>query len=210
MNRLITEPGTLEVEFSAAYSEAGDFVNPMLVKFTPLRGRTELSVGFDYAHPGNDVTFAANTMLYDGEHWNVSLGPALTLVRADGEGLRPGATFITRYDHGLASVGVTATWSKATRPSVYNPADQTAFGLGGGIRLGKEGWRRHWTLNGNVLNERASSTRPMTSTFEGLEWELNSRVSINLVAQQLDWRGPNRDNQALAGVTVNFGHIRLH
>ena len=210
INSLITDPGTLELESAFIYSEIGNYAAPVLLKYTPSRGSTELSVGFDSWRGSSDVALAANTLLYDGSHWNVVLGPSLVLVRQNGDGLRPGATFITRYDNGLASLGLSATWSKATRPTDNNPADQTAFGIGGGLRLGKEGWRSHWTLNSNALNERASSTRAMNSTFEGLEWELNSRLSINLVAQQLDWRGPNRDNQALVGLTVNFGHIRLH
>lgn len=209
VNRLITEPGTVEMEAAASWSQSGDYVDPILLKYTPGK-KIEYSVGFDYAHPGNDVTVAANSLLHDGEHWNVALGPNVTFVRRDGDGLRAGATFITRYDRGLASVGVTASWSKATRPSVNNPADYVAAGFGGGIRLAKEGRLSHWTLNGNILNERASATHPATSLYEGLEWEAAPRLSLNFVVQQLDLRGPNRDNQALVGLTLNLGHVRLH
>lgn len=210
VNRLITEPGTLELEIGAGFSEYMDNTNPALLKYTPITGRTEFSVGFDYAHSSNDVTLAANSLLYDGEHWNVSLGPSLTIVQQGGRGLRAGATAVTRYDHGPASIGLTATWSKATRPNDNIPADITAFGLGGGVRLGKTGWRSHLTANGNVLVEKDSATPKIISTFEGLEWEITGRISANAVVQQLDWRGPNRDNQFFLGLTVNFGRLKLH
>lgn len=209
VNRLITEAGTVEMEAAASWSENGEYVDPVLLKITPGH-KIEYSVGFDYAHPGNDVTVAANSLLYDGEHWNVALGPNVTFVRQEGDGLRAGATFITRYDRGLASLGATLSWSKATHPNPNNPADYAAAGLGGGIRLAREGRLSHWTVNGNFLNEHASSTRPVNSLFEGIEWEATSRLSLNFVVQQLDIRGPNRDNQALLGLTLNFGRLRLH
>lgn len=215
VNRLITETGTLEMEAGAGFAESGDITNPVLLKYTPagrslLAGRTEYSVGLDYGQGATDVTVAANSLLYDGEHWNVSLGPSLTLVRQYGDGLRAGATFVTRYDRGLASLGVTAAWSKATRPGANTPADLAAFGAGGGIRLASSGWRSHFTLNGNVLSEHASSTPSISSTFEGVEWEISGKVSANFVVQQQDWRGANRDNIFFTGLTVNFGRLRLH
>lgn len=210
VNRLITEPGTLELEIGAGFG-----VDPALLKFTGAgdslwSGKTEYSVGFDYWHGSNDVTLAANSLLLDGEHWNVSVGPAVTIVRQEGSGLRGGGTLVTRYDRGLGSIGATATWSKATRPGAGTPADLAAFGLGGGVRLGSAGWRGKLTVNGNVLSERASATPGVWSTFEGLEWELTGRVSANAVVQQVDWGGANRDNQFFVGVTVNFGRVKLH
>ncbi len=215
VNRLITEPGTFEMEVGAGFSEYGDNIDPVLLKFTAagdslLLGKTEYSVGFDYWHGSNDVTLAANSLLLDGERWNVSVGPTVTIVRQDGSGLRAGGTVVTRYDRGLGSVGATATWSKATRPGAGTPADLAAFGLGGGVRLGSAGWRGKLTLNGNVLSEHASATPGGWSTFEGLEWELTGRVSANAVVQQVDWGGANRDNQFFVGVTVNFGRVKLH
>ena len=215
VNRLITEPGTLELEIGASISEYGDNVNPALLKFAPggddlLIGKTEYSVGFDYAHTGNDITANANSLLYDGEHWNVTLGPNVTFLRQSGSGLRAGATLVTRYDYGPASLGVTATWSKATRPDANTPADYAAFGAGGGIRLAKEGRLSHFTLNANALSEHASSSAPIYSAFEGIEWEITSHVSANLTVQQIDIRGPNRDNQLFLGFTINFGRLKLH
>ena len=210
VNRLITEPGTLEMEFGAGFG-----VDPALVKFTGagdslLWGRTEYSVGFDYWHGENDVTVAANSLLLDGVHWNVSVGPAVTIVRQDGSGLRGGGTVVTRYDRGLGSIGATAAWSKATRPGAGTPADLAAIGLGGGVRLGSTGWRGKLTVNGNLLREQASGTTVAWSTFEGLEWEVTGRVAANVVVQQIDWRGVNRDHQMFVGVTVNFGRVKLH
>lgn len=215
VNRLITEPGTFEMEVGAGFAEYGDNTDPVLLKFTAagdslLAGRTEYSVGFDYLHGSNDVSLAANSLLFDGEHWNVTLGPSLTIVRQDGSGVRAGATFVTRYDHGPASVGVTAAWSKATRPGPLTPADLVDVGLGGGVRLGSKGWRSKLTANGNFLSEHASATGAVASTFEGLEWEINGKISANAVVQQLDWRGPNRDNLFLLGLTINFGRVKLH
>ena len=81
VNRLITEPGTLELEIGAGFG-----VDPALLKFTGAgdslwSGKTEYSVGFDYWHGSNDVTLAANSLLLDGERWNVSVGPTVTIVR---------------------------------------------------------------------------------------------------------------------------------
>lgn len=210
VNRLITEAGTLELEIGVGFG-----ADPALLKYTAegdslLWGRTEYSVGFDYLHGSNDVTLAANSLLLDGVHWNVSVGPAVTIVRQDGSGLRGGGTVATRYDRGLGSVGATANWSKATRPGAGTPADVAAFGLGGGVRLGKAGWRGKLTLNGNLLNEHASSTAAAWSTFEGLEWEATGHVSANVVVQQIDWGGANRDKQVFVGLTVNFGRVKLH
>lgn len=183
VNRLITEPGTLEMEIGAGFG-----VDPALVKFTG----------------------AANSLLLDGLHWNVSAGPAVTIVRQDGSGLRGGGTVVTRYDRGLGSVGATAGWSKATLPGAGTPADVAAIGLGGGVRLGSAGWRGKLTVNGNLLREQASRTAVAWSTFEGLEWEVTGRVAANVVVQKIDWRGVNRDHQMFVGVTVNFGRVKLH
>lgn len=212
VNRLITEPGTVEVE------AAGDFsgrLNPLLLKFTPagaglLVGRTEYSIGFDFAHSDADIALAANTLIYDGARWNVSFGPALTSVRHSGDELRAGATLITRYDQGPVSLGVTAAWSKATQPSGANPADLLSLGFGVGTRLGRAGWRQRLTVSGNVLSDHASATRTVYSTFQGVEWEVTPHLSLNLITQQLDWRGSTRENITFAGLTVNFGRLRLH
>ena len=213
VNRLVTESGTIEMEAGISFAEFAGITNPILLKYTAagdslLLGRTEFSVGFDYAHASNDITLAATSLLYDGEHWNVALAPTLTIVRQDGSGIRAGATMITRYDHGPASFGATATWSKASLPGPGTPADLASFGLGGGVRLAAAGWRSRLTLNGNALSEHASATRAATSTFEGIEWEITKRAALNFVVQQSDWRGPSRDNIFLAGLTINLGRIR--
>jgi hypothetical protein len=206
VNSLITEKGTVEIEAAASWSETGDYISPILLKYAPGH-RIEYSVGFDSAHPGNDVTVAANTLLYDGEHWNFALGPNVTFVRHEGDGLRAGATFIARYGRGLASAGGTLSWSKATHPNNKIPSNYTSCGFGGGVRLAKEGRLSNWTVNGNITNEHASSTRPVTSLFEGLEWQVTPRLSLNFVVQQLDLRGPYRDNQSLVGLTLNVGRV---
>lgn len=141
-----------------------------------------------------------------GEHWNFALGPNVTFVRHEGDGLRAGATFIAHYGRGLASAGGTLSWSKATHPNNNNPAIYTSCGFGG-VRLAKEGRLSNWTINGNIINEHASSNRPVTSLFEGIEWQVTSQLSLNFVVQQLDLRGPYRDNQSLVGLTLNVGRV---
>jgi hypothetical protein len=214
VNRLITESGTVELEAGALFHAGGAFDLPMLWKHTPfgrslLIGRTEYSLGFD-AIPREDgqYTVAAQSLVLDGEHWNVSLGPNATFIR-NTAGVRAGASLVVRYDRGLTTFGAAANWSKASSPSDNNPADWTTSGVGGGVRLGRSGWRSRITFHANATMETASSTVPVKSTFEGVEVEITSRAAVNIVAQQVDWRGPNRENQVLAGITVNFGRLRL-
>src|SRR6266850_2575483 len=84
INTLITQPGTLELEWGNDYSITSDsYTMPSTLKYTPegrhiLWGRTEFAASFDtvstavqndarIAHFSDRLTFAATSVLFDGE-----------------------------------------------------------------------------------------------------------------------------------------------
>src|ERR1041385_139567 len=88
VNTLITEPGTLEVEFGGAFSTGGNFSFPSTIKYTPEGtyiwwGRTEFSVSFDSLAStvqfddratqfSDRMTFATNCVVYDGAKLDIA------------------------------------------------------------------------------------------------------------------------------------------
>src|ERR1044072_2061038 len=127
VNPLITEPGTLEVEFGGAFSTGGNFTFPSTIKYTPegpyvFWGRTEFSASFDSLSSAvqfedrttqfsDRVSLAANCVLYDGKEFDIAIAPLTSFFLRGEKGVRVGATAIARYDHGQNSAGVTATWT---------------------------------------------------------------------------------------------------
>src|ERR1019366_9319095 len=78
VNTLITEPGTMEIEFGGAFSQDGTFTLPTAIHFTPEGhhawwGRTEFSASFDSlsydraGHFGDRATLAATCLVRDGD-----------------------------------------------------------------------------------------------------------------------------------------------
>src|SRR5262249_42782047 len=86
INSVITDPGTMEVEWSNVYSTSGTYFMPTTLKLTPSTspgfwGQTELSLNFDSvvtsSQDGNrstafsdHLTFAATTVISGNEKWN--------------------------------------------------------------------------------------------------------------------------------------------
>src|SRR5881628_3168702 len=92
VNTLITEPGTMEVEWGNDYSLTSDeYTMPSTIKYTPqgrhiLWGRTEFAASFDtistavendarIAHFSDRVTFTATCVLLDGEQLDIAIAP---------------------------------------------------------------------------------------------------------------------------------------
>lgn len=223
---LITDPGTVEFDWGNLLSTSTwDDSLPTAFRLTPegrhpLWGRSEFSVNFDALesfHPtgprvnhfGDRITAAATTVVLDREHFDMAAGPQATfLMRAD-RGLRAGAFLIGRADWGRNSAGFTANWTAATAPTETNPAATLDAGFGGGRRLATSGFAGHLTAHGNYLWERSTGARGFHSLFEGLECQINDRLSIDVTAQHIGLgNGSTADHQILAGITVNLGRYR--
>src|SRR5262249_54551750 len=149
---------------------------PSAVKYTPmgphiLWGRTEFSAAFDSIDSvpqagqrvtqfSDRVTFAANSVFFDGEKLDIAIQPQATFFLRDESGARLGATAIARYDVGRNSMGATLTWTGATAPSPNNPSGSWDFGGGFGRRLAASGALGHFTPHTNVVYERPTGFDP--------------------------------------------------
>src|SRR5262245_39005873 len=138
INSIITDPGTMEVEWSNAYSTSGAYFMPTTLKLTPstspgVWGRTELSLNFDSvvtaAQAGgrsttfsDHLTFAATTVVSGNDKWNFAVAAIASFFRRGDRGARLGAAAIGRYDWGSNSGGMTLSWTGATSSSPTNPA----------------------------------------------------------------------------------------
>ena len=224
VNPLITEPGTMEIEWGGAFSTTGSFTFPSTIKYTPEGrhvwwGRTEFSASFDsldsIVQPfgrvtqfSDRVTFAANAVVHDGDRLDLAIVPqASWLLRGD-SGARIGATAIARYDAGRNSAGVTFTWTAATASSDTNPAGTFDIGAGYGRRLMASGALGHLTPHVNCLYEKSTGVGRQVSLFEGVEYQITERVAVDFSAQQLALWGGTLDHQAVVGLTVNMGRLR--
>src|SRR5205814_5393957 len=95
VNTLITEPGTVELEWANSISTSGDFAMPSAFKYTPqgphiLWGRTEYSASFDMVSSttqdnvplvqfSDRLNFAATSVLIDGEKLDIAIAPQATV-----------------------------------------------------------------------------------------------------------------------------------
>lgn len=224
VNTLITEPGTLEVEFGGAFSTTGNFSFPSTIKYTPEGkyvwwGRTEFSVSFDSLAStvqfdnralqfSDRVTYAANCVVHDGDKLDIAIAPQVSNFLRGDSGLRVGATAIARYDAGRNSTGVTVTWTAATAVSPSNPAGTLDIGYGYGRRLMASGPLGHLTAHSNVLYERSTEVPRQISVFEGVEYQITEKVAVDFSGQHLSvWGGPV-DHQVSVSLTVNTGRLR--
>jgi hypothetical protein len=150
VNTLITEPGTMEIEWGGAFSQDGTFTLPTAIHFTPEGphawwGRTEFSASLDSlsydraGHFGDRATLAATCLVRDGDKLDIAIAPQFTYLLRGDNGARAGATAIARYDVGSSSAGLTFTWTGATNPSPTNPAGIFDLGAGYRLRLGPSG-----------------------------------------------------------------------
>ena len=225
VNTLITQPGTMELEWDNLYSySGGNFSMPSLVKYTPagtniLWGRTEYSVAFDSIDSvpqsgerltqfSDRVTFAANAVLHDGEKLDFAIQPQASFFLRDESGARFGATAIVRYDAGRNSMGATLSWSGATAPSPNNPAASWDFGGGFGRRLAAGGAWGHLTPHVNTVYERSTGFEATLAAFAGVEYQITERVAVDFSVQRFGLVGGNPDRQAVVGLTLNLGKLQ--
>src|SRR5262245_36427299 len=224
INSIITEPGTLEVEWGNAYSTTGTYLMPTTVKLTPgtstgVWGRTELSLNFDSVVTGaqdggrsttfsDHLTFVATTVVSGTDKWSFALAPIASFFRRDDRGARLGATVLGRYDSGSNSGGVALSWTGATSSSPTNPAGSFDLGGGYGRKLAPTGTLGRVTPYANAVFERSSGGFHGLSTFAGLEYQVNNKMALDLSAQRLSLYGGGVDYQFALGLTANLGRAR--
>ena len=216
ISSLITDVGTVETEWSTAWTDPESFTMPTTVKWTPegsmlIWGRTEYSASFDIAtslvsdgnrvtHTSDHVGITGTTLVADGEHWNLAVAPSVTFGSRDQPSLRAGLTAITRYDHGRNSAGATLTWTGAPNPNDSSPAGTWDLGSGYGHTFGDK-----TTVHADMQLERATGFVSAWSFFEGVEYQFTPSVAIDVSAQHLNAIGGTLDHQLLIGLTINFG-----
>jgi hypothetical protein len=223
VNTLITEPGMIEVDWSSLYSiPTTNFAMPSAVRYTPegshiVWGRTEYSVAFDSTTSidaggtrltqfSQALTFTATSVLHDGEKFDIAVAPQATFFLRDESGARLGAVAIARYDTNRNSFGTTVSWSAATHISPSNPAGILDVGFGFGRQL--SGHLEKFTPHVNAEWEKSTAKAKAVLAFEGVEYQLNSRLAFDLSAQHFAGAGNRPDHQLALGLTLNVGHIR--
>jgi hypothetical protein len=221
VNTLITEPGTVEVDWNNLYSlSTGNYAMPSAIRYTPQGasipwGRTEYSVGFDTITSADiggsrlrrfsqGLTFTAMSVLHDGEKLDIAIAPQATVFLRDESGARLGAVAIARYDSGRNSAGVTVSWSAATHSSPTNPAGTFDVGFGYGRQLSGS-WEK-LTPHMNVEWERSTGVASALLAFEGVEYQMTERLAFDLSAQHFATSGSAPDHQLAFGMTLNLGH----
>ena len=221
INDLITEPGTVEIDWANLYSyTSGNFTVPSAVKYTPAGnsffvGRTEYSLAFDSVASSLDtgfrttqfsdrVSLTATSILLDTTHFDVAIAPQATFFLRDASGARYGATMVAREDIGLNSMGATVGWTAATTSSGINPAGTWDFGVGYGRHLASKGALGHFTPHVNAVWERPTGFDGIASAFAGIEYQITERVAFDATGQRVGLRGP-ADRQVQVGMTINLG-----
>jgi hypothetical protein len=224
VNTLLTEPGTVEVEWGGLYSFAtSNFEMPSTIKFTPqgthiLWGRTEYSLAFDSLVSADNagerttefsdrLTLTANSLLFDGEKLDIAIAPQVTAFLRDESGVRLGPTAIARYDWGQNSAGVTLSWSAATVSSATNPAGTLDAGVGYGRRLRPSGFVGHFTPHCNAVWEKSTGLERILSVFEGVEYQFTDRAAVDVSGQHFAIVGGQVDHQFVIGFTINLGRL---
>lgn len=220
INDVITEPGTVEIDWGGLYSyTTSTFTMPSSLKWTPegdslYWGRTEYSVSFDSVSSAisgagratqfsDRLTFAATSVLFDSEHFDVALAPQATAFLRGESGTRLGATAIARFDGGGNSLGFTTGWSAATSTSGTNPAGVWDFGAGYGRKLG---WRlKRFTPHVDTVLERATGFARTIAVFGGVEYQMTERAAVDTVWQRYGLAGGDADRQFLISFTFNLG-----
>ena len=217
VNDLITEPGTVEIDWGGLYSYTTRlFTMPAALKYTPAGaslfwGRTEYSIVFDSVDStvatgvrstqfSDHIGFAATAVLYDSVHFDVAIAPQITMLLRGDSGLRAGATAIARYDGGGNSIGFTAGWSAGTAVTATNPAGVWDFGAGYSRHL------RRLAPHVNVVLEKSTGFERMVSVYGGVEYQITERVAIDPTWQRVALSGGKPDRQFLLSLTVNLGH----
>ena len=219
VNTLITEPGTIDIEWGSAFSTGGSFTFPTAIHYTPEGpyvwwGRTEFMVSFDSLsynevnHFGDRITGAATCVVHDGDKLDIAIAPQASYLLRGDSGARAGVTGIARYDVGRSSAGVTFTWTGATNPSTTNPAGTFDIGSGYGFQLKPAGPLSHLTPHMNWLYEKSTGNSHQISLFEGMEYQMTDLVAVDFAVQHISLWGNQPDTQFVIGFTVNTGHWR--
>jgi hypothetical protein len=220
INDLITEPGTVEVDLGGLYSfTTSGFSLPSALKWTPegdslFLGRTEFSVAFDSVSSAIDtggrttqfsdrLTFAATSILYDSEHFDLGVAPVVTAFLRGDSGSRIGGNAIARFDAAGNSLGFSTSWSGATTASATNPAGVWDFDLAYGRQLG--GRLQKFTPHLDAVLERATGLERTIALFGGLEYQLSPRLAIDSSWQRYGVSGGQGDSQLLVSLTLNLG-----
>jgi hypothetical protein len=221
VNTLITEPGTMEIEWGAAFSTDGSFTFPTAIHYTPEGshawwGRTEFMASFDSLsynevnHFGDRISGTATCVVHDGEKLDIAIAPQATYLLRGDSGMRAGLTAIARYDVGRSSAGVTFTWTGASNPSNTNPAGTFDIGTGYGFRLKPSGALGHLTPHMNWLYEKSTGNGHQISLFEGMEYQVTDPFAIDFAVQHISLWGNQPDTQFVVGLTVSTGRLRHH
>ena len=225
VNTLITEPGTVEVDWSSLYSlTTTNFAMPSAVRYTPegshiIWGRTEYSVAFDtitsavvggsrLTQFSQAVTFTATSVVHDGEKLDIAFAPQATVYLRDESGGRMGAVAIARYDSGRNSAGGTASWSAATHSSPSNPAGTFDLGFGYGRQLAGSPLLEKLTPHINAEWEKSTGLGRVLLAFEGIEYQIKERLAFDIAAQQYAAAGSAPDHQVVLGMTFKLGKGR--
>ena len=207
---LITTPGGVDLEFSSIFDPQGGFTMPTTLKYTPSNWQTELSVGFDTVASINDdggnrtthfsdhVNMAATTAFTPTENFSWAFAPTMAVFLRGDEGLRVGGALIARYDRGVNTFSTAATWSGATVTSPTNPSG--IFDITGGYarKFGR------LTPYANFQVERASGIATQYSVFEGIEWQVNPRLSFDFGGQHYALNTPQPDHHYSVGLTYSL------
>jgi len=225
VNDLITEPGTVELDWGCLYSyTTGSFTLPSALKFTPAGnslfwGRTEYSVAFDSVASAvnagarstqfsDRLTFVATSVVFDSPHFDIAFAPQVTALLRNESGARLGATAIARFDGGGNSVGATLGWTAATSATGTNPAGVWDFGAGFGRHLARSGFFNRLTPHVNAVLERSTGFERTLAVFGGVEYQIGERVAIDASGQRYGLTGGTPDRQFLLGLTINLGKRR--
>ncbi len=223
VNTLITEPGSVEVEWDNVISSNDSYVMPSLIKFTPegtniLWGRTEFSVGFDSLSSvlqfdqrinqfSDRITFNATSVLHDGKIFDFAIAPTAQFFLRDESGARLGATAIARWDWGRNSLGTTLGWTAATHSSSTNPSGTVDWSLGFGRRLTPDGALGHFTPHTNLQVEKSTGLQRQIAIFEGIEYQITDRIALDFSGQHYGLGSGAVDHQAVIALTVHFGKL---
>ena len=223
VNTLITEPGSVEVEWDNVFAPNGNYVMPSLLKITPkgsntIWGRTEYSIGFDTVnsvlrfdqrinHFSDRVTLAATSVWRDGKIFDFAVAPSASFFLRDEKGARLGATAIARWDWGRNSLGTTLGWTAATHSSPTNPSTIMDWSAGYGRRLAAGGAWGHLTPHANLQVEKASGVTRQISVFDGIEYQITGRIALDFSGQHYGLGSGAVDHQAVIALTVHFGRL---
>ncbi|MBI3684713.1 MAG: hypothetical protein HY235_30455 [Acidobacteria bacterium] len=223
LQNLVTDPGTVEIEFGVAGSPNG-LTAPFTIKYTPgvshpFWHRTELSVDMDSVSslPGDlhwvtqfsdHVGVAVTHLLHQGNRLSLYVAPQVAFLTRGNEGIRCGATGIANLDLGPYSLAGNMTWTGATSPSEANPAGDLQFGGGLVRRFGGTKENPHWTLFINGLRENPTIGPSTSSLFEGASYQVRRSWAIDFSVRHVNLSGGPTDHQVLGGVTVNLGRPR--